>query len=287
MRRSNPEQCTVLIARTGKAPITLLVRPRLTLLAVLASILTPLAFLGATIYSLHQRNAALAKQNTELSETASEVIEELEDLDNEISNLRERAGMSEQSASDADLQTDNQSRGGVSAQIDTSELLAIAQNRIPVLSSRLYGQVKPALTEILDEEEARQMARPKGRPVKSITEVSSKYGLRRNPFGWGYEFHDGVDFIGPRGTPIYATAPGTIETAEYQRGYGYHIVIDHGYGYKTLYAHLSDMAVIAGESVSKDQIIGNLGSTGRSTGPHLHYSVYRNGESVDPIEYIH
>jgi murein DD-endopeptidase MepM/ murein hydrolase activator NlpD len=243
--------------------------------------------LGATIYSLQQRNAALTQQNTELSETASDVIQELEILDDEITNLRERAGMSEQSVSEAEPQSGNRSQGGVSTQIDTSSLFAIAQDRIPLLSARLYGQVKPALTETLNAEEAQRAAQPKGRPVKSITEVSSNYGLRRNPFGWGYEFHDGIDFTGPQGTPIYATAPGTIETAEYQRGYGYHVVIDHGYGYKTLYAHLSDMAVIAGESVSKDQIIGKLGSTGRSTGPHLHYSVYRNGESVDPIEYIH
>lgn len=287
MRRSNPEHCTVLIARTGKAPVTLSVKPRLALAAVLASILTPLVLLGATIYSLHRQNAVLTEQNTELSETANEVIQELEVLDDEISDLRERAGMTEQPDSETELQSDNRSRGGVSTQIDTSELLAIAQNRIPHLSARLYGQVKPALTETLDAEEARRAARPKGRPVKSITDVSSHYGLRRNPFGWGYEFHDGLDFTGPQGTPIYATAPGIVETAEYQQGYGYHVVIDHGYGYKTLYAHLSDMAVVAGETVSKDQIIGNLGSTGRSTGPHLHYSVYRDGESVDPIEYIH
>lgn len=287
MRRPNPEQCTVLIARTGKAPVTLLVHPRFALLAVLASILTPLAVLGGTIYSLQQRNATLTEQNTELSETATEVIQELEILDDEISDLRERAGMEERSASESELQSDNRSRGGVSTQIETSELLAIAQDRIPLLSARLYGHVKPALTEILDAEEAQRAARPKGRPVKSITEVSSYYGLRRNPFGWGYEFHDGIDFTGPQGTPIYATAPGIVETAEYQRGYGYHVIVDHGYGYKTLYAHLSDMAVMTGDTVSKDQIIGNLGSTGRSTGPHLHYSVYRDGEPVDPIGYIH
>ena len=282
MRRSNPEQCTVLIARTGKTPVTLLVKPKLTLLLVLASILAPVAALAIAINSLQQKNTALTQQNHELSQTANEVMQELEVLDDEISDLRERAGMDDQ----AELQSGNDSRGGVSVQLETDELLALAKERLPVLSSRLYGQVKPALDETLEEEEAREAAQPKGRPVKSNSEISSQFGLRRNPFGWGYEFHDGLDFIGPQGTPIYATAPGIVEKAEYQRGYGYHIVIDHGYGYKTLYAHLSDMKVTQGESVSKEQVIGSLGSTGRSTGPHLHYSVYHNGESVNPIRYI-
>lgn len=282
MRRSNSEQCTVLIARTGKTPVTLLVKPKLTLLLVLASIVAPVVAVASTIHSLQQKNTALTQQNHELSRTANEVMYELEVLDDEISNLRERAGMDEQ----ADLQQGNDPRGGVSVQLETDEILALAKARLPVLSSRLYGQVKPALAETLEEEEARQAAEPKGRPVKSNSEISSQFGLRRNPFGWGYEFHDGIDFTGPQGTPIYATAPGIVEKAEFHRGYGYHVVIDHGYGYKTLYAHLSDMKVAPGESVSKEQVIGSLGSTGRSTGPHLHYSVYHNGESVNPIRYI-
>ncbi|MEL6322162.1 MAG: peptidoglycan DD-metalloendopeptidase family protein, partial [Cyanobacteria bacterium J06626_14] len=272
-------------ARTGKAPVTLLVRPRIITLFALASIITPLVFLGSRIHLLRQKNEALAQENYALSETASEVIQELKSLDSEITTLRERAGLSAQESTDGgDAETD--SRGGVSVQVETAELLAIAKKRIPVLSSRLYGQVKPALNETLDEEAARAAARPKGVPVKRNFRMSSEFGLRRNPFGWGYEFHDGLDFTGATGTPIHATAPGVVEKAEYQGGYGYHIVIDHGYGYKTLYAHLSDMAVDKGDSISKDQVIGGLGSTGRSTGPHLHYSVYRNGNSVDPADYI-
>jgi murein DD-endopeptidase MepM/ murein hydrolase activator NlpD len=281
----NPKQCTVLIARTGKAPITLSVRPKLIALVALASIITPLAFLGAKIHLLSQKNEALAKENHALAETANDVIQELDFLDDEITTLRERAGLGEQDSARA-VDKDVSSQGGVSMPLGTAELLAIAEERIPDLTGQLYGQVKPALTETLDEEAARAAARPKGRPVKRNSQMSSEFGLRRNPFGWGYEFHDGLDFTGPTGTPIHATAPGQVEKAEYQGGYGYHIVVDHGYGYKTLYAHLSDMAVKQGDIVSADQVIGSLGSTGRSTGPHLHYSVYRNGTSVDPKNYI-
>ncbi|MEB3212269.1 MAG: peptidoglycan DD-metalloendopeptidase family protein [Leptolyngbyaceae bacterium] len=251
----------------------------------LASIITPLGLLGSKIYSLRQKNAALTQENSALSETANDVIQELQSLDNEITTLRERAGLSEQAISDEGNEESN-SRGGVAVRLETAELLAIAKERVPVLSARLYGQVKPALTETLDEEAARAAARPKGRPVKHNSEMSSGFGLRRNPFGWGYEFHDGLDFTGPLGTPIQSTAPGTVEKAEYQGGYGYHVVIDHGYGYKTLYAHLSEVSVEKGEVIIKDQVIGRLGSTGRSTGPHLHYSVYRNGTSVDPKDYL-
>ncbi|MEM7773307.1 MAG: peptidoglycan DD-metalloendopeptidase family protein [Cyanobacteria bacterium P01_A01_bin.37] len=285
MSLSNPKQCTVLIARTGKAPVTLLVKPKLMALVALASIITPITFLGSKIHLLRQKNAALAQENYALSETANEVIQELEVLDDEITTLRERAGISDQANSDGSSERQN-SRGGVSVPVDTAELLAIAKSKIPLLSSRLYGQIKPALNETLEEEEARAAAIPKGRPVKQNSQMSSEFGLRRNPFGWGYEFHDGLDFTGPQGTPIHATALGTVEKAEYQQGYGYHVVIDHGYGYKTLYAHLSSMAVEKGDTVSQDQVIGRLGSTGRSTGPHLHYSVYRNGNSVNPADYL-
>lgn len=277
----------MLIARTGRTPVTLAVQPALTLIAVIIAVLTPIAILGATIYSLHQKNAALAERNEELSEAANDVIQELEVLDDEITMLRERAGLAEDGEETGDLQSRTmEPRGGISTLLEAEELFAIAQAKIPSLSTRLYSHVKPALDETLDEEEARAAARPKGKPVKADSRISSHFGLRRNPFGWGYEVHDGIDFTGPVGIPIYATAPGTVTKAEYQRGYGYHIVIDHGYSYSTLYAHLSQMSVSAGDTVTQDNMIGRLGSTGRSTGPHLHYSVYYDGKAVDPMRYI-
>lgn len=286
MRRSTLEKSTtVLIAQTGRSPLTLSLRVGPTVALISALIVTPLAILGFTIYSLHQKNSALEQQNEHLSESADEVMKEIDQLGSEIQDLQERAGIPDRASAAPDANRDR-SRGGVAVQIEPEELLAIAKATLPNLSSQFHGEVKPAVSETLEEEEARLAARPKGRPVKADLPMSSRFGLRSNPFGRGYEMHDGIDFPGPQGTAIYATAPGTVEKAEYQRGYGYHIVIDHGYGYRTLYAHLSEMAVAKGDTVTVDQVIGSLGSTGRSTGPHLHYSVYWNGEAVDPVRYL-
>ncbi len=285
MRRSTLKECTVLIAQTGRSPLTLSLRvwPTIALVSVLVA--TPLAILGFTIYSLNEKNSALEQQNENLSESADEVMQEIDQLDSEIQDLQERAGIPDRASAAPDADRDR-SRGGVAVQIEPEELLAIAKTAIPNLASQFHGEVKPAVAETLEEEAARVAARPEGRPVKADLRISSRFGLRSNPFGRGYEMHDGIDFPGPQGTPINTTAPGTVEKAEYQRGYGYHVVIDHGYGYRTLYAHLSEMAVKQGDTVVADQAIGTLGSTGRSTGPHLHYSVYWNGEAVDPVRYL-
>ena len=164
--------------------------------------------------------------------------------------------------------------------------LMLQKNRLPQLSSSFNQQVKPALEKTLDDEAARQAARPKGVPLTESIQISSKFGLRKNPFGGGYELHEGVDFAGPYGTPIYATAPGIVKKAEASGGYGNHVVIDHGYGYETLYAHLSEIEVSPKTAVQEGDLIGYLGSSGRSSGPHLHYSVHRRGKAVDPKSYL-
>lgn len=286
MRRSTNEKCTILIAQSGRSPMTLSLRVGPTIALVAFTLIAPLTLLGMTIYSLHQKNSDLTERNENLTETADEVIQELNTLDSEIEDLRKRAGLPVDEASSSEVSGEGEPRGGVSVQLEAEQLLAIAKAKLPRLSSHLTNYVRPALNETLEEEEARIAARPKGRPVKEELRISSTFGLRRNPFGRGYEVHDGIDFSGPQGTPIYTTAPGTVEKAEYQRGYGYHVVINHGYGYRTLYGHLSKMAVTKGETISESQVIGYLGSTGRSTGPHLHYSIYWDGEAVDPMRYL-
>lgn len=112
--------------------------------------------------------------------------------------------------------------------------------------------------------------------------VTSVFGPRSSPFSGRREFHYGIDIAGPRGTPIYATADGKVDLATYRRGTGNTISIVHGYGYRTVYAHLSGFAVTEGQTVEKGELIGTMGSTGFSTGPHLHYEVHVNGIAVDP-----
>jgi murein DD-endopeptidase MepM/ murein hydrolase activator NlpD len=98
--------------------------------------------------------------------------------------------------------------------------------------------------------------------------------------------HEGIDFVGPVGKPILATADGVVVKAEYIGGYGNHVKVDHGYNYETLYAHLSEIQVHTGDRVKRGEVVGALGNTGRSSGPHLHYGIYRNGQAVNPRYYL-
>lgn len=136
----------------------------------------------------------------------------------------------------------------------------------------------------LSRNNRKSLASPQGKPANGF--ISSLFGKRRNPFGRGVEFHNGIDLVGAKGTPILATAEGRVSRRKRSRGYGIHVIIDHGYGYETLYAHLSKKQVKPNQIVKRGDIVGFLGSTGRSTGPHLHYSVYLNHQAVDPKPYI-
>jgi len=127
---------------------------------------------------------------------------------------------------------------------------------------------------------------PFSRPVLASYRLSSPFGYRRDPFNGGSRLHSGVDMAGPTGTPIYATADGVVSFAGRQSGYGLIITIDHAFGFETRYAHLSRIRVTEGQRVSRGERIGDMGSTGRSTGPHLHYEV-RTGETPrNPMNYI-
>ncbi|MGF1459842.1 MAG: peptidoglycan DD-metalloendopeptidase family protein [Leptolyngbyaceae cyanobacterium] len=281
MRFRLPRPYTVLITRTGETPIAITLRPLpiFLLCTLLASL--PVVWVSTLI----GRNEQLAEQNETLTETANEVLVELETLDSEVEDLRERAGLPE-NTSDVPL-PEEEPRGGIAGTANAEALFALAQSRMPQIDAKLEVQVRPALESTLQEEAARAAALPNVQPLNGRLEVTSEFGLRRNPFGgFSYEMHSGIDFRGPVGTPIYATADGTVVTSQYAGGYGKHVIIDHGYGYETLYAHLSELSVQAGDRVQRGERIGELGSTGRSSGPHLHYEVHRSGQPVNPRYYL-
>lgn len=122
-------------------------------------------------------------------------------------------------------------------------------------------------------------------PVRSGY-VTSRYGYRSDPFTGRTAFHGGIDFAGPEGTHVFSVAPGIVVYAGAKTGYGNVVEVSHGDGMSTRYAHASRVAVKVGELVNKDQLVAYMGSTGRSTGSHLHYEVLRNGKQVDPATYI-
>lgn len=123
---------------------------------------------------------------------------------------------------------------------------------------------------------------------KDLSRIASGFGYRVDPVYKTVKMHAGLDFAAPQGTPIYATANGTVVTGgNTGNGYGNHVVINHGYGYETLYGHMVRVKVKAGQKIKRGEIIGWVGSTGKSTGPHCHYEVHKNGQPVDPVYFFY
>ena len=139
----------------------------------------------------------------------------------------------------------------------------------------------------LDQLQDGVIAIPSEKPIKSQAMFTSGFGVRSDPFRGAAAMHPGIDLSGPYGTPIYATADGTVQRAGWNSGgYGNLVEIDHGRGITTRFGHLSAILVRAGEQITRGQLIGRMGSTGRSTGNHLHYEVRIDGRAVNPIPFM-
>jgi murein DD-endopeptidase MepM/ murein hydrolase activator NlpD len=116
--------------------------------------------------------------------------------------------------------------------------------------------------------------------------LTSTMGARVDPINGGDDFHPGLDIAGEKGQPVYATASGTVRSANFENGYGNLVVLDHGFGLETLYGHLSAFTIKKGDKVQRGDLIGRVGSTGRATGPHLHYEVHANGKLLNPLQLL-
>lgn len=166
------------------------------------------------------------------------------------------------------------------------ELIEKRANYHAALQHKQKAAHEAAVQEQIEKRSAREAANPRGMPIYRAG-ISAEFGTRWNPFGEGKDFHAGIDLVGPHGSPIYVTAPGTVKRARYNRRNGNYVVVDHGHGYKTLYAHLSRSVVRRHMKVQRGQLLGYMGSTGRSTGPHLHYGIYKRGKPIDPYAFIY
>ena len=175
---------------------------------------------------------------------------------------------------------------------NNSELVINTSKRVDRLSKELVIQSK-SLDEILKlakEKDKLLAAIPAIQPVRNenLKQMASGFGYRSDPFTKVRKFHAGMDFSAKIGTPIFATGDGVVERADNTAsGYGNHIVIQHGFGYETLYGHLSKYKCHPGQRVKRGDIIGYVGSTGRSEGPHLHYEVHKGGEVVNPLNFYY
>ena len=175
---------------------------------------------------------------------------------------------------------------------DNSEILLSTVKKVDQISKQLYIQSK-SFDEVIEmaQRKSDMMASiPAIQPVKNkeLKRIASGYGRRIDPYYKKPKFHYGVDFSAPKGTPIYATGDGRVaKTQRSRRGFGNHIVIDHGYGYESLYAHMTKYTVRKGQKVKRGDVIGYVGSTGKSTAPHLHYEVHKDGKKINPAYYFH
>jgi murein DD-endopeptidase MepM/ murein hydrolase activator NlpD len=169
-----------------------------------------------------------------------------------------------------------------------ADLLVSTFTMLDRLSWKVYVQSK-SFDEVIDlarNKEKMTHCVPAIQPV-SLTNISAYFGFRPDPFTRKTTMHYGIDFTGSIGTPVHVTGDGIVIEAEYSfNGYGKQIVVDHGFGYKTRYAHLSKIGVKTGEKVKRGEVVGLLGNTGRSTGPHLHYEVLLRNSSTDPLNYF-
>ena len=176
------------------------------------------------------------------------------------------------------------------SKMTNSQLAADLTMKIDMLAKELYVQSKSYddLVKMAKTREVRMENIPAIQPIlnKDLTRIASGFGARIDPVYHVVRFHQGMDFTASTGTDIYATGNGTVSFCGWRQGYGNTVIINHGFGYETLYAHCSELLVVEGQKVRRSDVVAKVGNTGKSTGPHLHYEVRLRGTQVDPRNYF-
>lgn len=241
-----------------------------------------------------KRELEFVKLNEELHnkriKQLEKIVKEIQDRDNNIYRLYFEANPIPEEQRKAGF-------GGVNRYkslegFDNSEMIIDVTRNMDILAKQLYIQSKSLdeIVKLAENKESLLAAIPAIQPVKKedLTRMASGYGWRTDPFTKARKKHFGMDFTAPKGTPVYASGDGKIIRADQKSsGYGKHIRIDHGFGYKSLYAHLSGYNVKVGQQVKRGDLIGFVGNTGRSKAPHLHYEVIKNGVKINPINFYY
>jgi murein DD-endopeptidase MepM/ murein hydrolase activator NlpD len=263
---------------------------------VTALILVSLAykyFPSANEKRLMQRNDALKDDYFVLNEKVKKLqgqMVNLEKRDNDVYRTIFEANPIPDSARAKTLAQEEEIK--LVSRMDQDNLSTSIAKTLNNLAARIDFQTKSyhAIEGFIKNKEQLLACTPAIQPVsnKDLKRIASGFGYRIDPVYKTSKFHAGLDFAAPIGTPIYATANGTVEIAgNTGNGYGNHVVINNGYGYSTLFGHMFKVKCRPGQKVKRGEIIGYVGSTGKSTGPHCHYEVHRNGDPVDPVYYFY
>lgn len=176
--------------------------------------------------------------------------------------------------------------------MENSELIISTTRKLDQLTKQMYVQSKSfdEIVELAKNKSHMLASIPAIQPVsnKDLTRIASGFGYRIHPIYKTTKMHEGIDFTAPVGTEIYAAGNGVIKEVVYgDRGYGNHVIVSHGFGYETLYAHMSKVNARTGQKVNRGDVIGNVGSSGTSTAPHLHYEVIKQGIKINPINFFY
>lgn len=250
-------------------------------------------FPSANEKRLQQQNEALKENFLVLDERAKKLQDRmrvLENRDNDIYRAIFEANPIPDSARLIEIEQQQEIRLVMS--LNRFELEESVVSTIGNIEKRMAFQDKSyeQLNEFIKNKEQLLACTPAIQPVSNsdLKRVASGYGYRIDPIYKTPRFHAGLDFTAPQGTPIYATANGVAKIAGNSgNGYGNHVVISHGYGYETLYGHMYRVNVKVGERVKRGEVIGYVGSTGKSTGPHCHYEVRKNTQRIDPVYFFY
>ncbi len=242
----------------------------------------------------------LRAENERLKYRYQDLDKEVQTLEQQMKELETRDNTVYRTIFEADPIPDSARASSIERQKEIAKVESISDNRIVrsiqtslnVLSSRIAAQKKSyeELSLLVNNKEKILAGTPAIQPVSNqdLNRIASGFGYRIDPIYKTPKMHAGLDFSAPQGTPIYATADGTVKTTGYSDvGYGNHVIINHGYGYETLYGHMVRIKARVRQKIKRGEIIGYVGSTGKSTGPHLHYEVHKNGQKLDPVYFFY
>jgi murein DD-endopeptidase MepM/ murein hydrolase activator NlpD len=278
---------------------------RVTLLRIFAfistAIVTGLIIVSVAFRFLDSPKEKLLKVQLERAEETNKIYaQKLGELDEKLKELEKRDNDIYRSVFEAKPIPDSARAKQIEAKkelqvvsaMDNSEMTDSIYKVLSTLSNRIRVQEKSYkdIEGMLKNKEKLLASTPAIQPLsnRDLNRLSSGFGYRIDPLYKTVKFHPGLDFSAPQGTPVYATAEGTVKIAGNSgNAYGNHIVINHGYAYNTLYGHLYRIKAKKGQRVKRGEIIGYVGNTGKSTGPHLHYEVLKGNKRLDPIYFFY
>ncbi|MEO8482333.1 MAG: peptidoglycan DD-metalloendopeptidase family protein [Acidobacteriota bacterium] len=292
---------TILIANRNTGAVRRLTLARRTAVAVLAGLcLVPLLIgLGASnsdpveLESLRLANESLKIENDSYRSATGELADQISSLQSALTQLGTQAELDPAAKQALDrLPAVIRSRAAGGAAVSPSAAAAAVtpsqspDTTIGVLKG-LLGALEGRLASVKNKVEGQQAL---ARAVPSIWPLagwlSSGFGNRKDPFDGGPDFHPGLDIAADKGTPVRATADGTVESAAYNGAYGNAVLVNHGFGISTRFGHLSGFSVRPGQEVHRGDVVGYVGATGRATSPHLHYEILLNGQQINPLRFL-